>query len=109
MRLISCADFHPDFFNVQIRVFQKFARFLQSEVIYIFYNAGLDFFFEKMLEAGRRQIDGRRQITDDKLLGDVVFDLFEYYLYSVIHPLLTEEKETPEIAKVMTVFSLFNR
>ena len=91
MRLMGCAYLHPDVFDVQVRGLQKFARLLQSEIIYIFYNADLDFFFEKMLETWNWHIDRCRQITDNKLLWDVVFDLFEYFLYSVIHPLLADE------------------
>lgn len=104
MRLICYTDSHPDFFNVQMRGFQKFTRLLQSEIIYILYNTGLDFLFEKMLETGNGQIDRSRQITDNQLLGDVVFDLPEYLLYPVIHPLAAEEKKRAvKIEKVVTV------
>jgi hypothetical protein len=43
-------------------------------------------------------------------LGDVGFDLFEYFLYSVIHPPVAEESErAAKIAKAQTVCSLFKR
>ncbi len=105
MRLIGCAYFYPDVFNLYIRCFEKFARLLQSEIIYILYDAGFDFFFKKMLETWGRQINRHRQITDNQLLGDVVFDLPEYLLYPVIHPFAREEnKSTAELAKAIRYF-----
>ncbi len=109
MRFITRPDFYHDFFNVQMRNLEKLARLLQSEVIYILYNAGLDFFFEKMLKTRGRHINRIRQITDHKLLGDVVFDSFEYFLYSVIHPLVAEVKKEPPKIKGHAVFSLFKK
>ncbi len=110
MRFINRADLNSDFFDVQVRGFQQLARLFQPQVIGIFYNADPDFFFEKMPETRNGYIDRCRQITDNQLLGDVGFDLFEYFLYSVIHPPVAEESErAAKIAKAQTVCSLFKR
>jgi hypothetical protein len=63
-----------------------------------------------MLETRNGQIDRRRQIIDNQLLGDVAFDCSEYLLYPVIHRLTTEEKErTAKIAKARTVIFSFQK
>jgi hypothetical protein len=91
MSFMSCPDFYPDFFNVQVRSFQKRTRLFEPKTIYILYNARLNFFFEKMLETRNGQTNRRRQITYNELSGNVSFDLPEYLLYSVIHLLAREE------------------